>query len=101
MRYAKSRLRLRFSQAVISGYIPFRSFISSHGGPVYTCFLDASKAFDKPNHDILFSILRERGCPNYIIRIIAYWYQQQKMFIKWGNDMSELLTVTTRRYSFA
>ena len=57
-------------------------------------FLDASKAFDKLNHDILFSILRERGCPNYIIRIIAYWYQQQKMFIKWGNDMSELFTVT-------
>ena len=26
----------------------------------YTCFLDASEAFDKLNHDMLLSILRER-----------------------------------------
>ena len=57
--------------------------------PVY-----ASKALDKLNHGLLFSIIRERECPNYIIRILAYWYEQQKMFIKWGNDMSELFIVT-------
>ena len=33
---------------------------------VYSCFLDASKAFDRVNHYVLFEKLIKRGIPIYI-----------------------------------
>lgn len=36
---------------------------------VLMCFIDASKAFDRINHDKLFNKLRQRGVPKYIVRI--------------------------------
>ena len=35
-------------------------------GSVFTCFLDASKAFDRVNHRILFTKLGNRGTPNIL-----------------------------------
>ncbi len=47
-------------------------------------FIDASKAFDRVNHQKLFSKLRQRGIHNSILRILTYWYTNQSMQIKWG-----------------
>ena len=39
------------------------------GSSVYLCFLDASKAFDRINHDTLFKKLVDRNVPAYIVRL--------------------------------
>ena len=64
------------------------------GSNVYLCFLDASKAFDRVNHGKLFQKLINRGVPEYLVRILSYWYKQQQMFVRWGNQMSDGFTVT-------
>ena len=46
--------------------------------PVYTCLLDASKAFDRVNHWTLFAKLIETGAPLLIVRVLLFWYQNNK-----------------------
>ena len=41
-------------------------------GSVVTCFLDASKAFHRVNHSILFVKLSNRGIPQYVIQILPF-----------------------------
>ena len=61
---------------------------------VYSCFLDASKAFDRVNHSKLFDTLAKRGVPLYIIRIMRFWYTSQTMYVRWNNVMSSGFKVT-------
>ncbi len=56
--------------------------------------IDSSKAFDRVNHQKLFSKLRQRGIPNSILRILTYWYANQSMQIKWGNCVSDSFRVS-------
>ena len=56
---------------------------------VSVCFLDASKAFDRINHSVLFEKLRKRGICGYLLRILVYWYETQTMCVRWGNLISE------------
>lgn len=55
---------------------------------VLMCFIDASKAFDLVNHGKLYVKMRQRGVPEYIVIILAYWYAHQRMQVKWGNNTS-------------
>jgi hypothetical protein len=68
-------------QQVVDLYVSMNS-------PVYICYLDASKAFDRINHWTLFKKLLHRSIPLFIIRIIMYWYTQQTFVIQWGSYMS-------------
>ena len=62
--------------------------------PVFICFLDASKAYDRVNHCTLFRILLDRGIPLYIVRVLKYWYQFQVMCVQWGSTKSAFFQVT-------
>ena len=61
---------------------------------VFLCFLDASKAFDRVNHVTLFKKLLGLGTPAFLVRILCFWYSQQRLVVRWGNTISEPFGVT-------
>ena len=58
---------------------------TSRSSPVFLCYLDASKAYDRVSHTPLFKILLDRGIPTFILRLLAYWYDTQTMSVQWGS----------------
>ena len=36
----------------------------------------------------------KRGVPGYLIRILIFWYSNQKMLVRWGSTMSDSFTVS-------
>ena len=51
---------------------------------VYTCFLKASKTFDRVNHWTLNKKLLIKGVPVILVRILCIWYRCQQLCIQWG-----------------
>ena len=70
------------------------SYYNCFGSPVYTCFLDASNAFDRVEHWSLFKKLIDRNVPLVVVRLLVHWYRQQTLFVKWGRNTSSFFTVT-------
>ena len=64
-------------------------YYTSKGSPVYICYLDASKAFDKINFWILFEKLLIRKVPVIIVRLLVFWYTRQKFMVRWGSCYSD------------
>ena len=46
--------------------------------------LDCTKAFDLAKYDILFGRLLERGMPAVVVRVLAFSYQEQVAWVRWG-----------------
>jgi hypothetical protein len=58
------------------------------GSFVFCCFLDASKAFDRVNHNKLMYKLYNKGIPTYVVRLLAFWYSNQSLKVRWGHQLS-------------
>ena len=52
---------------------------------VYSCFLDASKAFDRVHYGKLFIILLSKNIPNIVVRLYFDSYMRQKACVSWNN----------------
>ena len=67
---------------IISSYLQLSS-------PSFLVFLDASKAFDRVSHELLFKKLLLRDIPPCFIRLLRYWYRQQQMQVRRGSQLSQ------------
>ena len=65
-----------------------------NGSNVYSCVLDASKAFDRIHFGKLFAILIERNVPLYFIRLILDAYTRQQSRVSWKNCFSKYFSVS-------
>ena len=69
-------------------------YYNLYNSPVYSCFLDASKAYDRVNHWTLFKKLLKRSVSVIIVRILMFWYSKQEICIKWGSETSTCFTIS-------
>ena len=69
-------------------------YYKSRGTAVYITFLDASKAFDRIDHWLLFNKMIKNGVPLCIIKLLVFWYSRQRMFVRWGNTCSTSFCAT-------
>ena len=56
-----------------------------NGSNVYSCLLDASKAFDKVHYGTMFSILLNKNVPYCIIRLLMDSYVRQEARVIWNS----------------
>ena len=69
-------------------------YYNLHNSPLYTCLLDASKAYDRVNHWTLFRKLLNRSIHILIVRMLMYWYTKEELCIRWGAEMSSYFTIS-------
>ena len=69
-------------------------YYKSKGSNVHALLLDASKAFDRVNYIKLFNKLLERGMCPLTVRLLLNMYTNQKLQVKWNNDLSSKFEVT-------
>ena len=55
---------------------------------MYSCFLDASKAFDKVHYGKLFNLMLKRGVPSVIVTFILDGYIRHRMWAQWERHTS-------------
>ena len=65
-----------------------------NNSPVFLCFLDAKKAFDRVNHWKLFDKLLRNGMDLRIVKLLVAWYSTQLFHVQWGNVLSDGFTVS-------
>lgn len=56
--------------------------------PIYACFLDLSKAFDRVSHKKLWGKLSDRSTPKSIIDVLCVWHKQQENVVQWAGTLS-------------
>ncbi len=63
-------------------------YFNNRGSNVYIASLDASKAFDKVDHNKLFSLLIQRNVPTCFINVIRDWYDKLYAVVRWNDALS-------------
>ena len=63
-------------------------YYRSRGSHVFVCFIDFTKAFDFVNYWKLFTKLIDLNVPACVVSLLAFWYANQFVCIKWKNILS-------------
>jgi len=61
---------------------------NGNGSPIFTCFLDASKAFDCVLHEKLCTKLLKRNVPMLIVKLFYVWCKTQRFKNDWVGNLS-------------
>ena len=69
-------------------------YYKSCSSPIYLCYMDASKAFDRVNFWILFEKLLSRQVPKLYVRVLMAFYCTQEFLVRWGNVLSTPFNVS-------
>ena len=69
-------------------------YYTQQHSPLYTRFLDASKAFDRINHFKLLRKLLDRKTSIVIVRILLFWYSKQTVRNKWGRCIFGIFSIS-------
>ena len=64
-------------------------YFNCFSSPVYVCYLDASKAFDRLNYWVLFRKLLDRKTPILVVKLLTAWYTSQRFSVLWDGIMSD------------
>ena len=69
-------------------------YYKSKGSNVHVMLLDASKAFDRVNYIKLFEKLLHKGMCPITVRLLLSMYTNQKLQVKWSNQVTQKFNVT-------
>ena len=72
----------------------FIDYYKQRGTTIFDTFLDASKAFDKIDFWLLFQKLSTKDFPIFIIKVFAYCYCHQEMYVRWGSSATSSIHVS-------
>lgn len=74
-------------------YLETLHHYKNHGSNVFSCLLDASKAFDRVHYGKLFNMLLTTNLPVYIVRILFDTYIRQQSRVSWNLYFSEYFSM--------
>ena len=78
--------KLQHSTALCSVvYLETLQYYEQNGSQVYSCLLDASKAFDHKHYGKLFNILISRKLPAFVIRVLFDSYSRHQSRAMWNS----------------
>ena len=72
-------------------------YYRQRGSHVFCCFIDFTKAFDYVDYWLLFCKLldyNESQACLITVRLLAYWYSHQQVFVRWLSCHSDCFTVS-------
>jgi hypothetical protein len=66
----------------------------SRGSHVFACFVDFNKAFDRVNYWRLFNELLNDGVNTCIVKLLAFWYSNQAVAVRWLNVVTDTFGIS-------
>ena len=69
-------------------------YYNLRNSPACTCFLGASKAYNRVNHWTLFKWLLKQSVSIIVVRMLMFWYYKQEVCIRWGIEMSSYFNIS-------
>lgn len=63
--------------------------------PLYMCFVDLEKAFDRVPREALWIVLKKAGCPEKLLNIIRQFHENMMVRVRHENNFSDHFPVTS------